>query len=68
MTLKKADFEHKGAHLCFFCLGKLCHVENWKNAKGNIAIKGLHSNIIADVLVASQRPSARLIKEYNVIE
>jgi len=62
-----SNFRHRGKLVCQFCLGKLCVAENWKNCKSPI-VQGLHSNIISDVLIASQRPSKRLIKEFNIVE
>jgi hypothetical protein len=50
-----------------FCAGSSCKSENWLNHK-DPAIKGLNSDYITSNLFASQRPSNRLIIEYNIIK
>lgn len=57
---------------CFFCGGKECKYENWKlwtgeKYQGVNAVDGLFSNWITNKILAMQRPSTRLIKEYNLI-
>lgn len=57
---------------CFFCGGKECKYENWKlwtgeKYQGVNAVEGLFSNWITNKILAMQRPSTRLIKEYNLI-
>lgn len=54
---------------CLFCGGRSCKHENWETlTTGTAAVKGLHSNYITEDLIASQRPSTRIIHEYGVIE
>lgn len=57
---------------CKFCGGKNCEYEDytkWKSKKNtHIAIEGLFSNWITDHIIATQRPSSRLIKEHNIIQ
>lgn len=61
------DFDEKAIFLCQFCGGDKCDQENYlKNKILPNAIEGLHSNWITDNILAMQRPSERLIKEYNL--
>ncbi|KAI9205161.1 uncharacterized protein BJ171DRAFT_581367 [Polychytrium aggregatum] len=57
---------------CFFCGGKECKYENWRqwtsDPRHPNAIDGLFSNWISPNILAMQRPSTRLMKEYNLIE
>jgi hypothetical protein len=53
--------------MCTFCGGKKCKVENWLNNK-KAAIRGLDSDWINQTILAMQRPSTRLMKEFNIIE
>lgn len=57
---------------CKFCGGKDCVYEDyrkWKSHKNtHLAIEGLFSNWVGDEIVATQRPSSRLIKEFNIIK
>ncbi|KAJ3302229.1 Protein tyrosine phosphatase domain-containing protein 1 [Kappamyces sp. JEL0829] len=58
---------------CFFCGGKECKYENWKlwgpdKYLGVNAIDGLYSSWITGSIVAMQRPSTRLIKEFGLID
>jgi protein tyrosine phosphatase domain-containing protein 1 len=52
---------------CQFCGGKTCKLENWLKVK-NPAVKGLNSNWINSEIVASQRLSSRLIKEFDLMK
>lgn len=59
---------------CFFCGGKECKYENWKLWTGDKsltqsknAIDGLYSSWITPDILAMQRPSTRLMAEYNLI-
>ncbi|TPX55983.1 hypothetical protein PhCBS80983_g04880 [Powellomyces hirtus] len=56
---------------CFFCGGKDCKWENWKpwaeKTKTN-AVDGLYSNWITDNILAMQRPSTRLIAEFQLTD
>jgi len=55
--------------LCHFCGGKSCKHENWKNNKRNPkGLDGLHCDWIMDNILATQRPSSRLIKAYSLID
>ncbi|KAJ3275392.1 Protein tyrosine phosphatase domain-containing protein 1 [Terramyces sp. JEL0728] len=58
---------------CFFCGGKECKYENWtlwtpEKYPGKNAFDGLFSSWISENILAMQRPSTRIIKEYNVIQ
>ena len=60
--------EFKDKLRCFFCGGKKCKHENYKNnLKYNNAIYGLNSNFITNNVIASQRPSEVLITKYNLV-
>jgi len=65
--LKRRPFEKKEKLQCFFCGGKGCKHENWEN-NPNSVIKGLDSDWITDNLLAMQRPSSRLIREFDIIK
>ena len=59
----------KDRFICFFCGGKNCKVENYlKNPNKPNAIEGLNSNFITENIIAGQRLSDILIKQYNLIE
>lgn len=62
----KSTYDNKNRFLCQFCGGKGCKHEDWTQCK-RPAIKGLNSNWINNDIVASQRLSARLIKEYDIV-
>ena len=53
---------------CLFCGGKKCHHELVEYCPNPPAIPGLHSSWVTDDMIAMQRPSERLIKEYNIIQ
>jgi hypothetical protein len=65
--VKATSFTEKTQLHCRFCGGSSCKHEDWTKCT-NPAIKGLHSNWITDHLIASQRLSDRIIKEYSVVE
>jgi hypothetical protein len=57
---------------CFFCGGKECKYENYKlwttdKHQTKNAIEGLYSSWITPDILAMQRPSTRLIEEYNLV-
>lgn len=60
------------AFLCLLCGGVLCPYENytlWTSDPDHPnAIDGLFSNWITNNILATQRPSTRLIKEYSLLE
>ena len=60
--------ETSRALLCRFCGGRACRHEDWQKQKQKSALKGLHSTWICDQIVASQRPSSRLIKEHGIVQ
>ena len=73
-SLNKSESSHhiysnfKDKILCFFC-GKDCKFENYLYNKNKPnAIKGLNSNFITEKIIIGQRPSDKLIQEYNLIE
>ncbi|KAI8916281.1 hypothetical protein EDD86DRAFT_222199 [Gorgonomyces haynaldii] len=55
---------------CMFCGGKECKYENYKlwntEKSGKNAIDGLYSSWITPEILAMQRPSSRLIKEFDL--
>jgi len=53
--------------ICAFCGGKSCKHENWMTHPTS-AIKGLNCDWITDNILATQRPSSRIIAEYKIIE
>ncbi|KAL9658082.1 hypothetical protein ABK040_012996 [Willaertia magna] len=62
---------------CVFCKGKNCKFEDYlkteipyESVDGSnmIAIKGLNSHYVTSNIIASQRPSSRLIREFKIIE
>eukprot|EP01015_Nassula_variabilis_P012096 TRINITY_DN19807_c0_g1_i1.p1 TRINITY_DN19807_c0_g1~~TRINITY_DN19807_c0_g1_i1.p1 ORF type:complete len:214 (-),score=30.48 TRINITY_DN19807_c0_g1_i1:38-679(-) len=59
--------EKKDSFLCTFCGGKKCKQENWLNNPQSV-IQGLDSDWITDNILAMQRPSSRLVKEFNIPE
>lgn len=60
------DFDEKAIFLCQFCGGASCDQENYLTNKIQPnAIEGLHSNWITPDILAMQRPSERLIKEFS---
>ena len=65
--VQKENFAKKHRFQCTFCLGKACSKEKWQKC-ANPIIHGLHSNMIEDKIIGSQRPSTRKIEKYNVIE
>ena len=48
-------------------MGRLCKHENYKNC-ANPYIDGLHSELVANIMVGSQRLSDRLINEFNMMQ
>lgn len=56
---------------CLFCGGKKCALEDYKktiqNADCEPAINGLNSHWITSNIVASQRPSTRLLAEFLIL-
>lgn len=55
--------------MCYFCGGKSCNHENWQNNPRNPkGLDGLHCDWITKDILATQRPSSRLIKEYGLVD
>lgn len=55
--------------ICRFCGGKSCKHENWrKNKRNPPELEGLNCDWITPNLLATQRPSSRLIKQYDLLE
>lgn len=63
---KLSTFQFKDQFRCFFCGGKNCKHENWRNHP-NPAIKGLNCDLIDNCVYASQRISTVLIKQFGLI-
>jgi protein tyrosine phosphatase domain-containing protein 1 len=51
-----------------FCGGRTCSKENFRKNPHENAIFGLHSDWITPDVLAMQRPSSRIIREYNIID
>ena len=64
----KIIYDLKDKLRCLFCNGIKCKHENYLNNKSSNAIKGLHSNFITDDIIASQRPSEKLITKFNLVQ
>ncbi|EGR33826.1 protein tyrosine phosphatase domain protein 1 protein, partial [Ichthyophthirius multifiliis] len=64
----KGEFEKKSKFLCMFCGGKNCPKENYLKNPNINAIEGLHSDWINNDILAMQRPSSRIIKDFNLIQ
>lgn len=59
--------ESRGGFVCLFCGGATCKREDWRRQTDPSAIKGLHSNWVTDDVLAMQRPSSRLMREYSIL-
>lgn len=61
-----------GSVHCYFCGGHKCKYENydnWLDAKdSHNAIVGLYSNWITDNILATARPSSRIMEQYDIID
>ena len=68
MTIRETSFTKGLRFLCIFCGGKSCKHEDYTTNSNNNAFEGLNSNWITNDILAMQRPSSRIIKEYNLIE
>ena len=73
-SIKKSESSHhiysnlKDKLKCLFC-GKDCKLENYLyNTNKPNAIKGLNSNFITETIIIGQRPSDKLIQDFNLIE
>lgn len=62
-----SPFQYKDSFICRFCGGKTCKHENYLTYKGS-AIKGLNSDWITDNILASQRPSVRIMEEFDIVK
>jgi len=60
-------FKQKDTFICKFCGGKTCKHENYLTYP-NSAIKGLNSDWITNNILATQRPSTRIIKQFDIIK
>jgi len=58
-------FQQKLTFICKFCGGKSCKHENYLT-NPNSAIKGLNSDWVTSDILAMQRPSTRIIKEFDI--
>jgi hypothetical protein len=58
---------HRGI-ICRFCGGKSCKREDFTKQPDTPAIHGLHSTWVSANVLGMQRPSSRLIKQYNIID
>ena len=56
----------KQEFVCGFCGGKACHHEIWTNNPVSI-IRGIDTDWIVPSIMASQRPSSRLMKEFDIM-
>ncbi|KAL4467270.1 hypothetical protein ABPG72_010077 [Tetrahymena utriculariae] len=64
---KVEEFSQKSKFLCLFCGGKSCSKENYLKNPHKNAIHGLNSDWITPEILAMQRPSSRIIKDYGII-
>ena len=64
-----SPFKERDNLMCRFCGGRYCNKENWISAESDKQryLKGLNSSLIWNKLIASQRPSTRLIREHDII-
>lgn len=63
----KLASNHHRTLICRFCGGKSCKREDWTKQKEVSAVRGLHSTWVTTDLLAMQRPSSRLIREFDII-
>lgn len=63
----RRDWETRNKFRCVFCGGRSCKHENWTLHK-NPALEGLNSDWITENILATQRLSSRLIKEFKILE
>ena len=62
------DFKKTGDFWCKFCGGAKCPHEDWtKNPTNPIEFEGLNCNWITENILVCQRPSKRLIRQYNLV-
>ena len=54
-------------HCSVACMGSLCKHENYKKC-ANPYISGVHSELVAGIMIGSQRLSDRLIKEFDMMQ
>jgi len=68
LTSQGTKFRQGLKFLCKFCGDKECHHENYlTNTHYGNAFEGLHSNWITADILAMQRPSSKLIKDFDLI-
>lgn len=60
-------YQFRNKFRCIFCFGSSCPKENYLKHR-NPAIEGLHSDWVNSNIIAMQRPSSRLIREFNITE
>ena len=61
------EWDEKAVLICKFCGGPSCPQEDFRTNKIQPnAIEGLHSNWITHNILAMQRPSERIIREYSI--
>jgi hypothetical protein len=63
--LRPLEFTKGVKFICRFCGGKSCKSEDWTRHPSP-AIQGLHSDWITDEILATQRPSTKLINEFHI--
>lgn len=66
-NVKPRKWKNRNKFRCVFCGGAECKVENWK-LHPNPAIQGLNSDWITPEILATQRPSTRLLQEFKILE
>lgn len=66
--MENLTFQLKDKFICIFCGGANCKHEDYKRQEKPSAIIGLNSDLIDDIIFASQRPSNFLIVKYGLIE
>mmetsp|Transcript_30956 Transcript_30956/g.30605 ORF Transcript_30956/g.30605 Transcript_30956/m.30605 type:complete len:342 (+) Transcript_30956:2-1027(+) len=61
------NFDMRNKFFCLVCGGSSCRNENWL-IHPNPALKGLNSSWVTENIIASQRLTTRIIKEFNLLE
>ena len=63
----RRDWETRNKFRCVFCGGRSCKHEDWTQHPSP-ALRGLNSDWITDSILATQRLSSRLLKEFSILD
>jgi hypothetical protein len=66
-SIRPSAFSKKSRFLCNFCMGRKCKHENYL-LHPSPAFQGLNSDWITPLILAMQRPSSRIIKEFDLVK